>query len=80
MFAFEIFDEPQHKLFLARDRAGEKPLFYRLANGSLQFASELKGLLANPANPRKIGVRSRLIVWLVWFGLVCFVGATPSSR
>jgi asparagine synthase (glutamine-hydrolysing) len=39
MFAFAIYDAPQQKLFLARDRAGEKPLFYHLANGSLQFAS-----------------------------------------
>ncbi|PUE17953.1 asparagine synthase (glutamine-hydrolyzing) [Limnohabitans sp. WS1] len=54
MFAFAIHDALQQKLFLARDRAGEKPLFYRLANGCLQFASELKGLLANPANPRDI--------------------------
>lgn len=54
MFAFAILDSHHHKLFIARDRAGEKPLFYRLANNCLQFASELKSLLANSANPRRI--------------------------
>jgi asparagine synthase (glutamine-hydrolysing) len=39
---------------MARDRAGEKPLFYSLADGILRFASELKGLLADPALPRCI--------------------------
>jgi asparagine synthase (glutamine-hydrolysing) len=39
---------------LARDRAGEKPLFYRVADGAIYFASELKALLANPNLPRRI--------------------------
>jgi asparagine synthase (glutamine-hydrolysing) len=58
MFAFALYDARQQKLFLARDRAGEKPLFYRLENGSLQFASELKALLANTTNPRRIDVEA----------------------
>ena len=54
MFAFAIYDAHDDKLFLARDRAGEKPLFYACAENSICFASELKGLMANPAIERRI--------------------------
>lgn len=54
MFAFAIYDERQKKLFMARDRAGEKPFFYALSDGVLRFASELKGLMADPSMPRRI--------------------------
>ena len=54
MFAFALYDARQQTVFLARDRAGEKPLFYYQANGQLRFASELKALLADPSLPRRI--------------------------
>ena len=54
MFAFALYDGRQRQLFMARDRAGEKPLFYALANGALRFASELKGLMADPSLIRRI--------------------------
>ena len=54
MFAFAIYDAARHLVFLARDRAGEKPLFYHLVDGTLCFASELKALLTNPKMPRCI--------------------------
>ena len=55
MFAIAIFDAKKQKLLLARDHAGEKPLFYRYESGkSIRFASELKGLLADPGANRRI--------------------------
>lgn len=54
MFAFALYDARQQMMLLARDRAGEKPLFYRQADGVLEFASELKALLVDTAAPRRI--------------------------
>jgi asparagine synthase (glutamine-hydrolysing) len=49
MFAFAIWDARTRRTVLARDRMGQKPLFYAfLPDGTLVFASELKGVLAHP--------------------------------
>ena len=58
MFAFALYDSVSGFLFLARDRAGEKPLFYYHVPGKLVFSSELKALMADPSFPRKISVEA----------------------
>ncbi len=54
MFAFAIWDERRRRLFMARDRMGQKPLFYRVADGRIAFASEIKSIIANPSVPRRL--------------------------
>lgn len=48
MFSFALWDRAARKLFLARDRCGEKPLYYGWVGRSLVFASELKAIRAFP--------------------------------
>lgn len=53
-FAFSIWDIRDEKLFLARDRLGEKPFYYYQGNGVFVFASEIRALLSSDLIPRKI--------------------------
>lgn len=48
IFAFGVWEQKAKKLFLARDRMGVKPLFYKRHNEGFLFASEIKTILAYP--------------------------------
>ena len=54
MFAIALWDERNRRLVVARDRFGIKPLYYRLQDDSVSFASELKALLRMPGFSREV--------------------------
>jgi len=59
MFAFALWDDKNKKLICARDRFGEKPLYYALGkNGEFIFASEIKAILASDLIKPKLNKKS----------------------
>ena len=60
MFAFAIWDARNDRLFVARDRFGEKPLFLYEGDGGLFFASEIKALLRIPGGNFQVNLEA---VW-----------------
>ena len=77
MFAFALYDAKERSLFLARDRAGKKPLYYAEQDGAVVFCSELRGLLEllprKPAVSRE-GLSAYLSVKFVPAPLTLFEG------
>lgn len=63
MFAFSVWDRKYGQLTLARDRMGEKPLYYGWQKGTFVFASELKAISAHPSFERRVD-RGALILLL----------------
>ena len=58
MFAFALWDGPNRRFFAARDRAGEKPLYYAHTPSRLLFGSEIKALLVDPEVSREIDLEA----------------------
>lgn len=58
MFAFTIWASRRRTVFLARDRMGEKPLYYWSDSKHFAFSSELKGLLTLPWVPRQLNLHA----------------------
>ena len=80
IFAFAVWEERKKRLFLARDRIGVKPLFYKAHEGGLIFASEIKTILAYPTVRAELDgegalqlimlgaavLETVLLIWLFW--------------
>src|SRR5213083_3090523 len=58
MFGLAIWDDARRRLVLARDRAGEKPLFWTQIGDELRFASEVQALLVFPDQSRRVSPRA----------------------
>ena len=58
MFAFAIWDESKQQLFLARDRLGQKPLYYYQSADRFLFASEPKAILEDRSVPREVDLQA----------------------
>jgi asparagine synthase (glutamine-hydrolysing) len=63
MFALAVWDRRREQLLLARDRMGEKPLYYAQAGGWLVWGSELRALLAHPAVGRELIPKESRATW-----------------
>ncbi len=75
MFAFGLYDARDRKLILARDRAGEKPLFFWASSNQIVFASELKALIADPRLARIVdpGALQQYLAYGYVAGEACLV-------
>jgi len=65
-WAFAIWDNQRHRLFLSRDRLGVRPLFYTRAKNTFIFGSEIKAIFANPGVNREIDLKGLDEVFTYW--------------
>jgi len=72
VFAVAVWDPRQQRILLARDRAGERPLFFALRDGVVRFATEIAALASDPALPLSFDLPA--LRGYLQFG--CFVAPT----
>jgi asparagine synthase (glutamine-hydrolysing) len=65
-WAFAIWDAKRQKLFLSRDRAGVRPLFYCQTTGTFVFASEIKSIFVHPLVERNVDAEALDQVFTYW--------------
>lgn len=65
-FALAVWDENKQELLLGRDRVGIRPLFYHLDGGRLVFASEIKGIFADPSISRQLDMNRLSDIFTCW--------------
>ncbi|MFQ5867207.1 MAG: asparagine synthase (glutamine-hydrolyzing) [bacterium] len=58
MFAFALWDENKHCLFISRDRVGKKPLYYMRISDKFYFASEIKSFLVIPEFKKEVNLKA----------------------
>lgn len=65
-FGLALWDSKKQELFLARDRMGIRPLFYRMDGPRISFASEIKAIFADPMIPRSLDPTTLSDVFTCW--------------
>ncbi|WP_420631567.1 asparagine synthase (glutamine-hydrolyzing) [Candidatus Leptofilum sp.] len=65
-FAFAIWDELEHALFVARDRVGIRPFFYTTCQNELIFASEMKAIIAAMPHPPELDLQTVDQIFTYW--------------
>ncbi len=70
MFAFTLLDNRKNKIFLVRDRAGVKPLYYYHENGLFLFSSELKSFHAHPEFQKHKTIDTNSVATFLQYGYI----------
>ncbi|HET8760313.1 MAG TPA: asparagine synthase (glutamine-hydrolyzing), partial [Nitrospiria bacterium] len=79
-FAFALWDAERHRLLLARDRLGVRPLYYVWSRDGIRFASEIKALFTDPSVPRALDPIALDQIFTFWFPLAPRTGFVGVSE